>query len=125
MLTIKDWTNPLNEPEALKPMTCLKAHTDSGTLSLRGSDSRTVESLRVSRGQQFVLSDGHHVHFTYRFRGITEGSIILIEQETSDTRSMGGSVDTKRRAIAVEPYESRTEQPAAQLQSEGAPSDRV
>ncbi|MHC4708182.1 MAG: hypothetical protein ACYS8I_13970 [Planctomycetota bacterium] len=74
--------------------------------TLLDANGKPTEAIRIKNGDEFVLTDGFHISFTYRFKKVTDGSVILIEEATENTLSMGGSVETKRRIIAVKPYKT-------------------
>lgn len=72
-------------------------------------EGKQVRTASIAKGETFVLSDGHHVSFTYRFSGLESGKAVFQEEERTDTRSMGGTVKTVRRRVAVAPYPSGDE----------------
>ena len=60
--------------------------------------------LVVKKGEEFRRDDRRHILNSYEFAAIRDGKVVFKARETSDERSFGKGVKTKRLTLLVVPY---------------------
>ncbi|MBD3264630.1 MAG: hypothetical protein GF375_05980 [Candidatus Omnitrophica bacterium] len=66
-----------------------------------------LEKVKLSPGESFKLTDGHHVFITYQFKKFSQGQINMEVTEIIDERSFGGRIKKKRKPVVIAPYGSK------------------